>query len=166
VDAPIVVKRVFVTSTTTSGAIGGLLAADSFCQARANAAALPGAYMAWLSDATDSPSRRMTRHSGPYVLTNGTRVADDWADLTDGSLRNPIDVDELGRASTLAGCRVWTNTTTFGGVKGAESCEKWSSNLALSMGAAGVASATNATWTEGCGGVLCVSSLALYCFEQ
>ena len=51
--------------------------------------------MAWLSDSTASPSSRFTHSSVPYVLPDGTTVvANDWADLTGGTLQHLINMDE------------------------------------------------------------------------
>src|SRR5690242_2782849 len=78
-------KLVFVTSTLQTGNLGGLTGADMICQARAAAGGLRGIFKAWLSDTTASPSTRFTRSKKPYVLLDGTVIANNWADLTDGS---------------------------------------------------------------------------------
>lgn len=58
---------------------------------------------------------RFTQNPGPYVLVNGTRVADNWADLTDGTLDHAIDRTEANLPlADGAEARVWTNTTTAG----------------------------------------------------
>src|SRR5215468_487958 len=67
-DADLGPHLVFVTSTVHDCAFGGLTAADAFCQARAQAAGLPGSYKAWLADANGSPATRMTHHAGNYQL--------------------------------------------------------------------------------------------------
>ena len=92
-------KIVFVSSVTHDANFGGLAGADAFCQGLADAAALPGTYMAWLSDDSGSPSSRFAQSSEAYVLVDGTVVAHDWADLTDGDLQHPINVSELNGAA-------------------------------------------------------------------
>ncbi len=85
-------KTVFVTSITFDGNTGGLAGADEKCQADADrpASIVPeGTYLAWLSDGTDSPDTRFTKSSHPYILPDGTMIAEDSADLTDGSLLQP-----------------------------------------------------------------------------
>ena len=79
------------------GNLGGLAGADSKCQARADAAGLGGSWNAWLSDDAESASSRITRSSGPYTRVDGVLVANNWDDLTDGSLQNPLSIDEFGR---------------------------------------------------------------------
>jgi hypothetical protein len=102
-------RTVFVTSTTYDGNLGGLAGADAKCQARASAASLPGTYKAWLSDSTVSAGDRMTHSTGAYKLKNGTVVATNWTDLTDGSLASPISHDEFGNP---AGEYPFQNITT------------------------------------------------------
>ncbi|MCA9638983.1 MAG: DUF4215 domain-containing protein, partial [Myxococcales bacterium] len=82
-------RRVFVTSTLYQGNLGGLAGADAKCQARAQAAGLPGTFLAWLSDNTNNPNTRFTKSMGPYVLVNGTKIANNYTDLTDGTLLAP-----------------------------------------------------------------------------
>ena len=83
-------KIVFVTSETYTGALGGLDGADALCQERANDAGWPGTFKAWLSDRDTSVSQRFDRvfYGTPFVRTDGVRVANDWADLTDGTLNH------------------------------------------------------------------------------
>jgi cysteine-rich repeat protein len=109
-------KFVFVTSITYTGNLGGLDGADAKCNARAAVAGIGGTYRAWLSDITGSPSTRMSKAGGPYRLVNGTVVANNWADLTDGNLITAINLTELGTLPpqpTFCGpgnTPVWTNT--------------------------------------------------------
>ncbi len=149
------IKAVFVTSATFNGNLGGLAGADAECQAAANASSVvPGTnegavYKAWLSDSTGSPRTRFTRSTGPYALPNGTTVALNYSDLTDGSLLHSIDVDENG--AELSGPLVWTHTLEDGSpVAQFNACSDWLSSA--STGAPDVAElgsteATNASWT-------------------
>lgn len=63
-------RRVFTTSTVHTGGFGGLAAADSICQTRANAANLTGTYKAWLSDSTTTVASRRSASD-----TKATRAA-------------------------------------------------------------------------------------------
>ena len=105
-------KIVFVTSGTytgdlvgAAGALGlgtfnGLEAGDAICNYHAinttGGDALPGTYTAWLSDSTINASDRISHSTVPYVRVDTMLVADDWADLTDGTLDNPINITEAG----------------------------------------------------------------------
>lgn len=171
-------KRVFVTSQTYSANLGGLAGADFKCQTLADAAALGGTYKAWLSDSVTGAKDRLTHSDVPYVLVDGTRVADNWTGLTSSTLINGIDRTESNGFTPQANATcsnggssiVWTGTmpdgSKFDGVNSA--CSNWtddtSSSVALPLGTPG---ATWAAWTDsGCGGG-CFGLIApLYCFEQ
>lgn len=112
----------FITSTEHIGNLAGLLGADTICVNLATAAGLVGTYKAWLFDGTTSAANRLTQSPWPYVLVNGTKVADTWADLTDGTLDHAIDLDETG--AVVAVSEVWTGTHTDGTKTGAD-CTSW-----------------------------------------
>src|SRR5262249_55630490 len=116
------VKIVFVTSATHTGNLGGLSGADAICNTDAAAGGLPGTYMAWLSDGSVGPSTRFTHALVPYVLPSGTVLANDWTDLTDGNLANPIR-----ETANLLGVHdsVWTATFTDGTNHGSGDCVHW-----------------------------------------
>ena len=95
-------KRVFVTSTTHTGNLGGLDAADAICQELADNSELTGQYKAWLSNDTQSPSTRFIQSDVPYVLVDGTQIAINYDDLVDGTIQNVIDLTE-GSNTVLAG---------------------------------------------------------------
>ena len=165
-------KRVFVTSGTYEAfALGGLAGADSICNAAAAAASLPGTYMAWLSNTTDGPATRFaTHHTGAYELVDGTVIADDWADLTDGALLAPIDVDETGaQVSDFA----WTNTRfdgtphcTSSSPTAACECTDWSTTTGSNTGFLGSSVATTAQWSTVTTRFCSRNFHRLYCFEQ
>src|SRR5687768_3468798 len=68
---------VFATSQKFTGNLGGVAGADRKCQdlATAPGVGLPGTYMAWLSDSTNSPFTRFVKSPGPYQLVTGEKVA-------------------------------------------------------------------------------------------
>lgn len=154
-------KLVFVTSTASTGALGGLAGADATCMARAQAANFPGTFKAWLSTAAVSPSTSFARHTGPYVLPNGVVVADDWADLTDGTLDAPINIDETG---AFVFARVWTNTQTTGAVGSNTHCTNWTAATNTNAWPGGTSFSSGA-WTNS-GFDVCTLTMRLYCFEQ
>jgi hypothetical protein len=157
--------RVFVTSTAQQGNLGGLGGADAICQNLATVAGLPGTYLAWLSDATQSPATRFpTQSTGTYQLVNGTTIANSWTDLTDGALAAPINVTEAGLPQ--GGLPVYTSTKTNGTVKDpTQVCNGWTSNSNTFGAGTGDPDQTHASWTE-LGGVICTAPLGLYCFQQ
>lgn len=170
-------KRVFVTSTTYNGNLGGLVGADAKCQAGADSANLGGTWKAWLSDSNTSANSRLTHNSGPYKRLDGVTVADNWADLIDGNLQNSIGTTETG--SIIGGWYVWTFTSLDGETlinKNSYNCHNWTtagSALDNDLGIVGNNGYTNEGWTTSllnppCTGNYQVSSpnIHLYCFEQ
>lgn len=157
---------VFVTSAEFSGNLGGLTGADAVCQQLAQANALPGTFRAWLSDETGSPSTRFVQSTGLYVLRNGTVVANDWADLTDGPLLAPIEITE--EQSAVVGGRTWTNTERDGLplLSNQKHCNNWTSAADPFIGHFGRAFASNGEWTDSGNHLPCEQTAHLYCFQQ
>lgn len=154
--------RVFITSATPTGAMGGLSGADAICQSLAAAAGLPGTYLAWLSDASSSPRSRFTQATVPYVLADGQAIADSWSDLTIGlGLNRLLNQTETGTALNDGIIDVWTNSTSQGFAR-AYHCEGWTSTT--TTGWFGNAESTN-NWSDE-GTRACGSGARLYCFQQ
>lgn len=160
-SCPLPGKLVFAASPR-SGALGGLAGADNVCQTEAAAAGLTGSFLAWLSDGTDSPDTRFTRSAFRYLLPSGTPVARDYADLTDGTILNPIDETSTGGAASAA---VWSNVTTAGLPVGGLHCLLWTSLSPSILGNTGLTSSTSSTWTQAGAGT-CNIPRSIYCFEQ
>jgi len=158
--------RVFVSSTLYDGNLGGLDGADAKCQGLANAAGLPGIYKAWLSDSTNSPVSRFVPSSGPYRLVNGTTIAANFTDLTDGTLLAPITVTETGGGVGTTDIWTWTNTRSNGSRESTlnEHCANWSMNTA-GTGTAGRVTNSDDLWTY-YGPAVCWDDFRLYCFQQ
>lgn len=161
--------RVFVTSTTHNGNLGGLLGADAICQTRAAAGGIPGTYKAWLSDTFQSAATRLTHATGPYQLLNGVTVANNWNDLTDGALSAAIQVTETGSTVNAPQQWVWTNTNGNGAASGGapDSCLNWTTSASSESGDNGVVipDQANDAWTRN-GVFKCSLSARLYCFQQ
>jgi hypothetical protein len=158
---------VFLTSTVQDGDLGGLTGADAICQLRAQTANLPGTFKAWLSDSTQSPATRFVQSPGPYRRVDGVTVANNWADLIDGTLAAPITVAENGAVFDDLALRSWTHTLangTAGGVNN-EHCLNWTSNLVGEDGDEGQVVATSDNWTDFASGT-CNNEFHLYCFQQ
>lgn len=159
-SAPVSARRVFITSTTYNGNLGGLAGGDQKCQTRADAAGLSGTWKAWLSDDNTSVSDRLTHNNDQYVRLDGQAIANNWDDLIDGSLIRPININESG-VLLGDGFSVWTGTTAAG--ISSTDCSSWSSTSG--SGRRGSYNATNSDWTY-LGTTTCSVSLHLYCFEQ
>ena len=169
--------RVFVTSAVYAGDLGGLAGADAKCQGLARAAALPGTYKAWLGDTSTTAAARLVHATVPYVLVDGTVIASNWSDLTDGRLAARIDKTETGGAAPASdpGCGnitttgVWTDTLPSGATldPASFSCASWTNGTASAGGGIGDRSSlTNWSFSCGLNPNFCGKKMALYCLEQ
>ncbi len=162
------VKLIFITSARYTGDLGGLAGADAKCQALAAAAGRPGTFKAWLSDSSTTAGERLTHSTVPYVRTDGTVIAMNWDDLTDGTINVALSVDENGTTIDTGWPYTWTWTTAngSGGTPG-WNCRDWTYSGGLpDKGECGFIYETNYKWSvirssDGCG-----ESLYLYCIEQ
>jgi hypothetical protein len=155
---------VFATSTTYTGNFGGMAGVHDACATRAAAAGLVGTYKAWSSDTTsDDPESTFARSAMPYKLPNGTKVADNWADLVDGTLDAPINATETGAALTGTNV-VWTHVNASGEHNGND-CGNWTNAGSGSNADVGLASSATSTWSSN-GSAACNGLYRLYCFEQ
>jgi hypothetical protein len=160
-------KMVFVSSATYNGNLGGLSGADDKCQTLATGAGLPGSYKAWLSDTSVGPSTRFTHSAVPYILPDGTVVANDWADLTDGSLQHAINLTENLNPPVYEGTQ--TGTDTAGGPRWTNPiymCANWTSASSDLFRYGGLNTQSDYTWTAVETGTGCPVDYHLYCFQQ
>ena len=178
--APVAGKVVFVTSYGTDAVRGGtnqvqgdffngdVAVADGFCNAMASSGLGPnkppaGTYVAFLSVGGQNAGDRLP--AGPYRLADGTLVAVDKADLLDGSILHPIDMDEYGMVSAQT-FDVWTGANADGSSSG-EDCSNWTVATDFAPGGAGgTTGATNVAWARWIGSYWCSDRKSLYCFQQ
>ena len=162
---------VFVTSTETfTGNINGLDGADNRCRNAALNAPLPRGlnYTAFLSDSTTDAADRVHHARGWYRLVNGLPVARGWDALVTGPLLNPVNVNEL---SETANTMVWTGSTPNGvAVPGAEHCDDWTIESAVTTGHFGRSTEVDGNWLyfsiSDTNPTDCYDMRALYCVEQ
>jgi hypothetical protein len=154
-------NRVFVSSTRSNGNIGGVAAADARCAALAQGVGLEGEFRAWLSTAAVSAIDRVAGSRG-WVRLDDKGVADAPQDLLQGRLYYPIRLDESGRdvGDILT---TWTGTDGTGRLLVGQSCDDWTSNVAL-FGATGTPSWLGTGFTFG-GSTTCGEERPIYCFE-
>lgn len=139
---PLVKKFVFVVtnveSSTTSPATR-----DTRCNTAAAASLCGGTYKAWVSNAAGTGNNVPSTTNVQYVLPNGTKVADNWADLTDGTLDNAIN--QFANGSNASGYDVWTGLSSNGTVN-ANTCGNWGDQT--QNGRSGLTSSATSTWTS------------------
>ena len=158
-----------------NGSLGGLSGADATCQGIANFNPLSqgGKWMAWLSANGTGNSVRERFYTSksqysayPYGLLNGVLIADNWVDLTDGTIMSPININETGgEVSYVSG--VITGTNESGGFKW-DDCSGWTSAFGTIGFTWGTTGANDTTWTD-MDSLLPTCNIGptrLYCFEQ
>lgn len=148
--------RMFVTSAAYAADFGGLAGGDAICQTEADAASVPGLWLALLSvPGTD----RFTR------LPTGVRIervdfvplANDAADL-DGPIDAPLEAEPGGGIAPVS-TRVWTGDSDGDG-----SCLGFTAT-AGDTGSYGLTSETDDDW-QAAGEDACSASNRLYCFQS
>lgn len=162
-------RRVFITDQTFDANFPGLGGADAHCQNEADAqtSTLGATWKAWLADATGSPATRFTT-GGFFFRLDGVVIANDFADLIDGTLDNAVLLTSKGIPAAGSGF-CWTNVKAGGVADSTANCGNWTSTASSSVGNRGVHNATNVSWTQD-GLQNCnpgtVAPAHLYCFEQ
>jgi len=156
-------RRVFV-SGFYKGALGGLSGADANCNAEALAAGKIEIFKAWLADGSNSPDTRFDKNVGPYLLYNGSTVANDWSDLTDATISTPIDKMADGTLITNV-LRTHSNVATNGQAIGSNHCLDWTDQSSGENGNVGDPLEVDSSWTVN-GTLTCNLNARLYCIED
>lgn len=115
-------NRIFISSTTHTGNLGGLAGADVVCQARADAAALGGTFVALLYTLADLPAVRLAGSRGWVDLAG--RVIGDTPESLEAATFNPLHVDELGAEVAITGYAWWGGHPTS-----SQTCMDWTSTV-------------------------------------
>ena len=185
--------KAFISSEAYNGDLGGVEGADLKCQALATNANLTGTYKAWLSNKNGtSPANSFMRAGTPYYLVDeSTIVVQQWEDLVDGTLRQPIIMTENGTVLDFGDVNntitygVWTATSEtgfnqyfdnplnstsgmcedFSGVNGTSIGEWMSNNTNLTGTYGDPANPNVGAWTL-FSTASCAKEKHLYCFEQ
>lgn len=161
-------RLAFVTRELYTGAVGSLAGADDLCAAEAAAAGLGGsAWLAWLGSVAGSPSERFDdAFAGWYKLPSGEFLARGWTDLSDGTLRHPLDVGPDGQNLAGEPRYAWSNVDAAGDPLDATDCSGWTSADPALRGRIGTLDAAGSDWTSDAGLIACDTPLRLYCFQR
>ena len=156
-------RIIFVTSTTTDGAIGGLSGADSFVGAAASA---PGSLLNGVSvtavlsvTGTLAPSR-FVDNGEPIYNTRGELVAANLTAMFAGAgttLSNPVQFNQFGVANSGI---VWTGTDANGALAPTH-CTNYSTNTDQQDGRIGASDAADLEWVQ-FGTLNCINPARLY----
>lgn len=157
-------RVVFATTKDFGGSFGGIAEADGRCQTHADGSQSPRVkgrkFMAWVSTSTNSVASRFPKGTKPYVRPDGAKVANDWADLTKGTLQAGIGLNEDG-AQPGGSTRVWTGTNS-NGTSSNNNCGSWKDNQ--QDGQRGNLGANGGSWSDSSND-RCANGGHLYCFE-
>jgi len=163
-------RILFLTSTAYTGNLGGVAGADAKCNARAAAAGLPGTYKAWIADGLgNSPALKWTHYNSPYVRVDGAVIANNWVDLTDGTLQNPLNLDEYGAVKGYPINFAWTNTNNNGTPRSTNAngtCVNWTNGTASYGSTVGSGQYTTNGWWVWDHSPGCDQTASLYCGQQ
>ena len=157
--------RIFVTSTTYGGNLGGYSGACAKCAQRAAAAGLQLTYKAILSDNLGSAPERLQFQGGAIYKLNqsGQKTAVDL----DGYLWNGVDAavnfDEWG--ATVGASFPWTGTESWGASAPVNNCVDWWDNDGFFFNGRVGSTSSITNWLS-TGNSGCNSLRKLYCISQ
>lgn len=158
--------RIFVTSTTFNGNLGGLDGADIICTNVAADTGISGSYRAILSSSTDNAITRLNLSGEVYKKSTHSviRVARSGTAFWNNDLQNTINVDE--NKATLTGMEgPWTGTNPGGGAS-LSTCMDWTDGTAGSFGTTGDTSTTQSAIWISANSFPCSEMRPLYCVEE
>lgn len=160
-------RRVFITAAPVSADFPGVAGADQICQDAAEAVGMLGQWQAWISMFQDPAAGRFIHANEPYYLLDETVVADNWTDLTDGTIAHAIDLDEHMVVAS-APRDVWTATFPDGTTAQNGDCNGWTdATEGFTVTGTSFDGFTEGTWTFGGGKAFCTAlDTHLYCFEK
>jgi hypothetical protein len=153
--------NVVFVSQEHDGTFGSIAGADTLCQQEADAASLPGTFVAFLSDSNTRAVDRL-RGSRGWTDATGRAAFDTVEDLLAARMFNPIDVMANGtRAPYGASGAAWSGTGADGSMS-INTCTDWSGN-----GSSALSGKFDQPWpTMVLFGTLNCNMLGrLYCFE-
>ena len=144
-----------------NGNLGGRAGADATCQASGNRPAGYANARAFLSVAAgdaiaDMPGNYGVPTAGTITGPTGTLIANNWADLLDGSISASLIAAGVG-----TGDWAWWSGSNNDGTLAADHCTGWTATVGIN-GSAGDPSVT-APWMANFPTAMCVGTLDLIC---
>jgi hypothetical protein len=100
------------------------------------------------------------------MLLDGTKIAENYTDLTDGTILQAINIDSTGKALGQQG--FWTGTKADGTTAQLSvTCTGWKDPVPYHKGMLGRTSRTNSTWSNMYSDASCRNRFRfLLCFQQ
>jgi hypothetical protein len=146
--------RIFMSTFTHNGNLGGLAAADALCQSDAAGLGYGSSWRAVLSDSWASAKDRLSI-TYPVVRADSPATTVAATDLWSGSLANGV---------TGGGSDTWTATFSDGS-RSTVNCSDWTTSSSGTSGRYGKSNSTSNGWTD-YGTQPCDNNYRLYCIEQ
>jgi hypothetical protein len=166
-DGGLPVKRVFVTSETWTGALGGLEGADKKCQAAANAECLGGEWKAFVSVSGLWAGDRVVADDSAFARVDGELLASRKSELV-GSQADGVDtlvqITETDELVDVAIKDVWTSTDVTM-PNNLPNCAGWTSEDSGETARTGSWDLADTRWGTDTG-LACDAKAHVYCFEQ
>ena len=156
-------NRMFITSTSHSPNLGGLAGADAACMKRAQAANLPGTFVALLSSKTVDARTRLGTSRG-WLRTDDRPFADTQQEMFSGQVRNMPMVDEFAKPVDPAIYAAFTGSRPDGTRYGPDDATDWDTVQAQRC-RAGHSYRLGSEWLSGFTVSPCMGGYRLYCFE-
>ena len=155
VFAGITQNLAFATSSYVPANLGGVAPYDAYCNTVASDAGINNTtgtgYIAWISTVTNSASTRLTA-TGSFKRLDGQPFALNETELLANKIRNPVNLDELGRRMN-SNDSIWTGTNSSG-IGNMSDCVGWTVNTATTLNR-GIPPGGPGLWTDGTGGHTC-----------
>lgn len=133
---------------TTGGGATGREGADNLCKNATNKPAGFSNYRAFISVDANDEIRDMPANYGVPIntpikgTTGGTTIANDWADLLDGTILTSLS------SAGVASASYWRSGSLADGSIGTGTCSGWTSSSITESAEEGLPSATNGTWLD------------------
>ena len=154
-------KRVFVTSGTFTGNLGGLAGADATCLIYATAANLGGTWVAYVSDTYTTAYSKIADVGPWYLVDRSTKVFNNKSNI----LTTPLTyINRTESGLVGSSFNVWTGTSSTGAAT-SYNCNNWTVGTGYSYNGTYGYSSSQSQWSQ-YSYDYCSYSYHLYCFEQ
>ena len=159
--------RIFISSASYNGNLGGLSGADSKCQALAEAQGLERTYKAFMGSGASSLKSRFNLVGGVFNF-NGSgepiKITDLGVDLLNTDqpkdLINSIEFDETGNSVNSS---AWTGSDSEGEISTSVSCNNWTDDSSGQNGTVGDNSRVTGFYLEDPPSQPCNLTYRIYC---
>lgn len=156
-------QRIFATSSSWTGNLGGISGAHTLCNTAATAASLVGNWKAIISAPNSGNANVDLIISAVVRNMNGDKVADDASDLWDGTIDAAIGYNEFGASVNKS---IWTGTSTTGIAElSSNACVDWTTSTGIDTAAYGHSTQSTGQWIIGVTPLACSNSYGLYCID-